>query len=130
MSNLKPPPFYKIIVMQLVAATTLAATSLIFSNAVAAYSILIGGLVSAVPNCYFAIQAFKYQGATNAKKVVRSFMKGEIGKIGITIVMFAVVFSLLENINEIALITGFVAVQFIGIMASGLMNNSPTGSRT
>lgn len=128
MSNLKPPPVHKIIITQVVATIAIAAIFLVFSNTIAAYSVLVGGLVSVIPNCYFAIQAFRYNGARNAEKIVKSFMKGEIGKIVITIVLFALTFTLITNLNEVALIAGFIAIQFIGIMMSGLINQSPTGT--
>ena len=75
MTNLRPPPVYKVIVAQLAATIFIAAVSLLFSGSVIAYSVLLGGLISALPNSYFAFQAFKYQGARNADKVVKSFIK-------------------------------------------------------
>jgi ATP synthase protein I len=128
MSNLKPPPVHRIIVAQLVVTALMALTFLVFSNVVAAYSILIGGLVSALPNAYFAVQAFRYRGARNADKVVKSFRKGYFGKLGITIILFALTFTLVTTINEIALISGFVVVQFCGTMMSGLINYSPNSN--
>ena len=130
MSNLKPPPFHRVIVVQLVATVLLAAIFLIFSNVVAAYSILIGGLISAIPNYFFAVQAFRYRGARNADKVVKSFMKGEMGKIAITLLLFALTFTLLTAINEAALIGGFFVAQFVGIMMSGMINYSPAGNNS
>ncbi len=128
MSNLKAPPVHRVIVAQLVATALMALTFLVFSNVVAAYSVFIGGLVSAVPNAYFAVQAFRYRGARNAEKVVKSFRKGYFGKLGITVVLFAISFTLVTTINEIALILGFVIVQFCGTMMSGLIDYSPRGS--
>lgn len=128
MSNLKPPPVYKIIVAQVAMTAILAIVVLVFSNTIAAMSILVGGLVSAIPNCYFAVQAFRYRGARNAEKVVKSFRKGVLGKTALTIVLFALAFSLIVNINAAALITGFVAAQFIGIMMAGLIEYTPSGN--
>lgn len=125
---MKPPPVHRIIVAQLVATALMALAFLIFSNVVAAYSILIGGLISALPNAYFAVQAFRYRGARNADKVVKSFRKGYFGKLGITMILFALTFTLVTTINAIALIGGFVAVQFCGTMMSGLINYSPSSN--
>merc|ERR1712000_82232 len=44
-----------------------------FVNGVAAYSLLIGGLISVLPNAYFARQAFRYAGAAYAREVTRAF---------------------------------------------------------
>ena len=93
-----------------------------------AYSVLMGGLISALSNSYFALHAFKYGGARNAERVVKSFIKGELGKIVITIVLFALSFTLITNLNELALILGFIATHFVGVMMSGLISYSPSGS--
>tara|TARA_B100000029_G_scaffold218163_2_gene215967 strand:+ start:2321 stop:2713 length:393 start_codon:yes stop_codon:yes gene_type:complete len=129
-TNLRPPPVYKVIVAQLAATIFIAAVSLLFSGSVIAYSVLLGGLISALPNSYFAFQAFKYQGARNADKVVKSFIKGELGKIGITIVLFALSFALITNLSELALILGFITTHFVGVMMSGLIGYSPTSNKT
>lgn len=122
---IRTPPVYKVIVVQLLATAFLAAVSLLLSGTVTAYSILIGGLISALPNSYFALQAFKYQGATNADRVVKSFIRGELGKIGITLVLFALSFTLITNLVELALILGFIAIHFTGVMVSAFISYSP-----
>ena len=130
MTNLKAPPVYKVIVAQLVATSFIAVISLLLSGIVLAYSALLGGLISALPNSYFALQAFKFRGASNAEKVVKSFIRGELGKIGITLVLFALSFTLITNLNELVLILGFVTTHFVGVMVSGLISYSPTGNKT
>jgi F0F1-type ATP synthase assembly protein I len=57
-------------------------------------------------------------------------MKGELGKILITLVLFALSFALITNLNEIALILGFVITHFVGVMMSGFINFSPSGNKT
>ena len=128
--KLRPPPVYKVIVAQLAATVFIAAVSLLFLGNVNAYSVLLGGLISALPNSYFALQAFKYQGARNADKVVKSFIRGQLGKIGITIVLFALSFTLITNLSELALILGFITAHFVGVMMSGLISYSPTSNKT
>ncbi|MDP6535110.1 MAG: ATP synthase subunit I [Gammaproteobacteria bacterium] len=128
MTNLKAPPVYKVIVAQLVVTSFMAVLSLLLSGTVMAYSALLGGLISALPNSYFALQAFKFRGASNAEKVVKSFIRGELGKIGITLVLFALSFTLITNLNELVLILGFVTTHFVGVMVSGLISYSPTGN--
>ena len=129
-TNLKAPPVYKVIVAQLAATSCIALISLLLSGTVLAYSVLLGGLISALPNSYFALHAFRYRGASNAERVVKSFIRGEFGKIGITLVLFALSFTLITNLNELALILGFVATHFVGVMMSGLISYSPTSNKT
>jgi ATP synthase protein I len=130
MSNLKAPPVYKVIVAQLVITAFIALVSLLFSGTIMAYSLLVGGLISALPNSYFALQAFRYQGARNADRVVKSFIKGELGKILITTVLFALSFTLITDLNELALILGFILTHFVGVMMSGFISYSPTSNKT
>ncbi len=129
-TNLRPPPVYKVIVAQLAATALMAAISLLFAGTIMAYSVLLGGMISALPNSYFALHAFRYQGARNAKKIVRGFIRGEFGKIIITVVLFALSFALITSLNELALILGFVVTHFVGVTMSGLINLSPSSNRT
>ena len=129
-TNLRPPPVYKVIVAQLATTAFIAAISLLFSGSIVAYSTLLGGLISALPNSYFAMQAFRYSGASNSDKVVKSFMKGELGKIAFTLVLFALSFTLITTINELALILGFIVIHFTGVMASGLISYMPQRHNT
>ena len=130
MTNLRPPPVYKVIVAQLAATVFIAAVSLLFLGNVIAYSVLLGGLISDLQNSYFALQAFKYQGDRSADKGVKSFIRGQLGKIGITIVLFALSFTLITNLSELALILGFITAHFVGVMMSGLISYSPTNNKT
>lgn len=116
---------YKVILAQLIAPALLAATFLWTTDAAIARSVLVGGLISALSNSYFAVQAFRYQGADNADKVVRSFLKGEIGKIVIAVLLFALSFNYLEGLNVVALFSGFLFAHLIGISVAGWMIRGP-----
>lgn len=122
---MKPPPVYRVILAQLALTLLLTAIFLLFATLTTAYSILLGGLISALSNSYFVVQAFRFQGARNAKKVVNSFIKGELGKILISIVLFALSFTLITNLNELALILGFVATHFCGVVSSSRISYTP-----
>ena len=123
---MRTPPVHKVIVAQLFATAFIAAISLLLSGTITAYSILLGGLISALPNSYFAFKAFRYQGATKADLVVKSFIRGELGKIGITLVLFALSFTLITTLNELALILGFISIHFTGVMASAFIDYRPS----
>lgn len=130
MTNLKPPPVYKVIVAQVFAATAVSLVALFFSSFELAYSLLLGGLISSISNWFFTSQAFKYRGARNAKRILRSFLAGEIGKLVITVVMFALCFSFLANVIGFALIMGFLFVHVVGVAVSATINYSPMGHKT
>ncbi|MCH2355969.1 MAG: ATP synthase subunit I [Pseudomonadales bacterium] len=128
-SNLKAPPVYKVILAQLAITGFISVISLLFSGTTMALSVLLGGLISALPNSYFALHAFKYSGARNADKIVRGFIRGELGKIVMTVVFFALSFALISSLNELALILGFIATHFVGVMMSGLISSSPSSHK-
>ena len=129
-SNLKAPPVYKVILAQLAMTGFISVISLLFSGATTAFSVLLGGLISALPNSYFALHAFKYSGARNADKIVRGFIRGELGKIVITVVLFALSFALITSLHELALILGFIATHFVGVMMSGLISYGPSSNKS
>jgi len=118
---------YKVILAQLIGPALLAATFLWTTNATVAISVLAGGLISALSNSYFAVQAFRHQGADNADKVVRGFLKGELGKIVIAVLLFALSFNFLEDLNVVALFSGFLFAHLVGISATGWMIRGPAG---
>ena len=130
MSNLKTPPVYKVIIAQLAVTVFIAVLSLLISGIVLAYSALLGGLISAVPNSYFALHAFRFQGARNAQNVVKGFIRGELGKIIITVMLFALSFTLITSLNEIALLLGFTLTHFTGVVMSGFISYSPSTNKT
>lgn len=125
MNNLKPPLVYKVIVAQMAASLIIAVVFLVFSGVIAAYSGLLGGFISGLANSFFASQAFKYTGASNAKKIVQSFLTGEIGKFIIVIGLFALSFGLITTLNAYVMMFTFVAAQIVGVIASARMSYSP-----
>ena len=60
-----------------------------------AKSALLGGLIGILPNIVFALKAFRYAGAREAKKVVESFFSGIKIKMGLTALLFALTFKFL-----------------------------------
>jgi ATP synthase protein I len=57
-----------------------------------AKSSLLGGLVAIIPQFVFALNAFKYAGATKAQQIVDAFNKGEKLKLFLTAILFALTF--------------------------------------
>ena len=125
-TNLKSPPVYKVIVAQLAASAIIATIFLIFGGFVAFYSGLLGGFISVAANSFFAAQAFRFSGARNAKKIVQSFMVGEIGKFIIVVGLFALSFGLIEPLNAYVMMFTFVVAHIVGVSASARMNYSPS----
>jgi len=99
-----------LLIWQLVGAVLAGGVALVWGVS-AAKGALIGGLICWLPNCYFALRAFRYRGARAARKIVRSFYAGAAGKMVLTATMFTVVFINVRPLNALALFLGFAGVQ-------------------
>ena len=75
-----------------------------------AVSALMGGLIQILPQAWFSRQAFKYAGASNVDKVVRSMYRGELGKVVMTASLLAILFTVDKQWNYIAVFTAFLAM--------------------
>ncbi len=128
MSNIKAPPVFKATWVQLVVTAGLTVIAAALYGVVSAYSLLLGGLISAIPNAYFAKKAFRYSGARAAGRVVREFYTGEAIKLAMTGAGFGLAFIYVEPLHAAALFIGFVIVHLSGIAA--LIKMQITGTFT
>ncbi len=119
--NLKAPPIYKIIVTQTIATLLAALSTFVLLDGITGYSVLLGGMVSTLPNAYFAIKAFRYSGARQMPQVLKSFYAGESGKMIITAVMFALVFAGVKPLNEVAVIISYILILITGLIATATL---------
>jgi ATP synthase protein I len=116
-STIKAPPIYKIIISQFFAVSVITAIGYSILGWISAYSLLLGGLICAVPNGYFAIKAFQYRGARAAFKIVRAFYVGEAIKISLMCAGFALAFIYVKPLSFWALFAGFIIVHIVGLWA-------------
>ena len=119
--NLKAPPIYKIIVTQSIATLLAALSAFVLIDGVTGYSVFLGGMVSALPNAYFAIKAFRYSGARQMPLVIKSFYAGESGKMIITAVLFALIFAGVKPLNELAVIISYILILITGLIATATL---------
>ncbi|GGI86663.1 F0F1 ATP synthase subunit I [Legionella impletisoli] len=100
----------------------LAIASAVFGGWVAAQSAALGGLVSIIPNAYFAWKVFQYQGARAARKIVNSLYQGEAIKIFLTLVLFALVF-VLFSVKPLLFFMTYIVVQMVFWFAPLIFDN-------
>ncbi|MEN9465838.1 MAG: hypothetical protein RL217_2019 [Pseudomonadota bacterium] len=117
MSTIPRPPVHRIILLQLSLALIAAIIAGLHSG-VAALSALLGGLACALPNAYFIWRAFRFQGASQARKVVVALYQGEAWKFFLTALIFVTVFRLGIELNYFALFASFITVQLGQIFSS------------
>jgi ATP synthase protein I len=124
--NLKAPPIYKVIIIQLLVSVIAALGAFTLLDIVTAYSVLLGGLISAVPNGYFARKAFQYRGARAVPLIIKSFYSGQTGKMAMTAVMFAMVFAGIKPLNELVVVLSFMVTIMAGLIATAYVGLKPT----
>ncbi len=105
----------------------LAAVVWVLQGGVAATSVVAGTLVAVIPNTFLAARLLAAR--NDARALLRSAWIGELGKLLLTVVLFAVVFAVLRPLSAAAVFAGFMAAQFV-VLGSLLVGNkvriSPT----
>jgi len=72
-----------------------------------AWSIFYGCVIYIVANAYFTHYAFRYKGSELMPWIKQSFMLGQMGKLSLAALGFAIVFAFVETYNVVALFVGF-----------------------
>jgi ATP synthase protein I len=90
---------------------------------VAGYSALLGSLTCVIPNGFLALRLAAPRWDPGAKELVRAAYIGELGKLAITVAMFALAFALVRPLSVAALFAGFIAAQLMTF--AGLLLRDP-----
>lgn len=114
-------PVFPVLLAQLVVLLIAAVVLWLWRDGVAGYSGLCGGLIAWVPNMYFAHKAFRFSGARAAQAIVRSFYAGEMGKMILTAVLFALTFAGVKPLEALAVFGVFLLTQAVSWFAPLLM---------
>ena len=117
MGNIPRPPIYRIPLIQLAVLVPLSATALLVDTT-AAYSLLLGGLIHLLPNIYFAVQTFRFQGAKAMRQTLSAMAKGEILKFLLVVIGFALVFVFVKPFNLAALFGAYIAMTLVHAIAT------------
>jgi ATP synthase protein I len=96
---------------QFVVGVVLAAVLWIVFGSVAGYSALLGSLVCVVPNAFLGLRIMAPRRDPGALK--RAAWAGEAGKIALTVLLFALVFTQVKPLNAAALFAGFIVTQLV-----------------
>ena len=118
-------PVFRVLLAQALVGLVVACGCGLFSGFVAGYSGLLGGLIALLANLYFAYRAFRYFGARSVRAVVQSFRAGEMGKLILTAVLFALVFVGVQPLDPLAFLGGYLLVLGTGASALLLVRNNP-----
>lgn len=110
---------YYVVGSQVLLATIIPLITLLVADKTAALAALSGGWIATIANAYFAIQAFRYSGASASSQMLKAFYRGETGKFVIVMLLFIAAFRFLEGGKENALLIllAFVLVQSVAWLA-------------
>ncbi|MNF58939.1 F0F1 ATP synthase subunit I [compost metagenome] len=114
-------PVFPVLLTQLVVLLLAAVVLWQWRGTVAGYSGLCGGFIALLPNVYFARKAFRFSGARAAQAIVRSFYAGEMGKMILTAVLFALTFAGVKPLDALAVFGVFLLTQSVSWFAPLLM---------
>ncbi len=100
---------------------------------VAGYSALLGSLTCVIPNAFLALRLAVPRRDPGARALIRAAYVGELGKLGLTVLMFSIVFVVVRPLSAAALFAGFIAAQlvtFAGLMLHDRQEAEETTRRT
>jgi ATP synthase protein I len=106
----------KVLIGQIGVGVVLAAAIWGFFGYVAGYSALLGSLTCVIPNTFLALRLVASRRDPGAKALVRAAYVGELGKLGLTVLMFSIVFVMVKPLSAPALFAGFIAAQLVTLM--------------
>ena len=109
-------PIRYLVTVQAITTLLMAGGALMFGG-VLSYSVLLGGLLSLIPNAGFASLVFRHSGARAMGAVVRNAYLGELMKLMLIGAGFGLVFVLVDPLHVPGLFTGFVVVHMAGLVA-------------
>ncbi|MFT4612913.1 MAG: ATP synthase protein I [Bacteroidia bacterium] len=121
------PPVHRITLAQL-ALLGLACLFLAAYDKVIAYSFASGGLVTVVPQAWFASRAFRSRSVNAARAMARSGYAGEIGKFLLSAAGFAVVFAAVRPLDGPAVFAGYLLMLVVQIIGSWLLLRQQRGN--
>ena len=103
----------KVLIGQIGVGTALAAVLWGLLGPVAGYSALLGSLTCVIPNGFLALRLVAPRRDPGARALIRAAYIGELGKLGLTVLMFSIVFVLVRPLSAGALFAGFIAAQLV-----------------
>lgn len=98
---------FRFIALQLALVFFLSVGIYLVYGGLYAYSFLLGAMASVIPNLYMAWRVFGHAGTRAAKDVVRSFYRGEAGKLVLTALILTAIFIFIKPLAAGALFIGF-----------------------
>lgn len=82
-------------------------------GATAGKSALLGGMAVVIPNGFLAARLLRTSRDESIGAIMRSAWVGEIGKLLLTVLLFAAIFGAVRPLDPLAVFCGFIAAQMV-----------------
>lgn len=96
------------------------------SGSQAAFSALMGGVVSIVPAVYFVWRGMRRTSSRQSKQKILNFYQAAAGKFGLTVALFAIVLAAAPPSNPAFFFVAYVVAQLMHWLAPWLVRERPT----
>ena len=127
MSGSSPSIILKVLMAQIGTGAVLAAVFWGLYGHVAGYSALLGSLTCVIPNGFLALRLAAPRRDPGPKGLMRAAYVGELGKLGLTVLMFSIVFLTVRPLAAGPLFAGFIVAQLMTF--AGLMMRDKEGQQ-
>jgi len=111
----------RILSIQFVVSLLAGAVGWLFGELLAV-SIVAGGMIASLTNGYFAWKVFAKQRETESAQILSTYYRAEVGKIILTVMLFVFVFNAIKPLNVIALVSAYLLITLIPMLASFFIN--------
>jgi ATP synthase protein I len=120
----------RVLIGQIGVGAVLAAALWGLYGHVAGYSALLGSLTCVIPNAFLALRLVAPRRDPGARELIRAAYIGELGKLGLTVLMFSIVFVLVRPLSPAALFAGFILTQLVTFAGLLLRDKQATEETT
>jgi len=114
-------PAIAVFILQTAISVAVVIIGYVFEGSAFAYSAGIGGCIAIVPQVLFGLWVFRNRGARNSHLIARDLFMGEGLKLGVTAILFALVWTNINQIEALAVFAGFVATVLVGQLSTPLL---------
>ena len=114
-------PAIAVFILQTAILVAVVIIGYVFEGSAFAYSAAIGGCIAIVPQVLFGFWVFRNRGARNSHLIARDLFTGEGLKLGVTAILFALVWTNINQIETLAVFAGFVATVLVGQLSTPLL---------
>ena len=101
------------LLVQLCVSVVVALVLWAWIGEVAGASALLGGAAVVIPNGFLAARLLQPSGDESARAIMRAAWIGEIGKLLLTVLLFAAIFGAVRPLVSPAFFGGFIAAQLV-----------------